>query len=62
MAMFGSFPMVDLWKRYVPKFPKVFSASVWINTFPIWLWERPKTPHVHDTGIFEPVHDAQKQY
>ena len=31
------------------------------RNFSISLWERPKTPHVHDFGISGRVHDSQNK-
>ena len=43
------------------KVPRNYSSSIWYHRISIRLWERPKTPHVHDFGIFEPVTKPQNQ-
>ena len=44
-----------------PTAPHHYSASFSNSYFSISLWERPKTLHLHDFGIFGHVHDSQNQ-
>ena len=54
-CMYGKFV-----EKICLKAPYDYSAPFWISSFEICLWERPKTPHVHDLGIFGRVPDSHK--
>ena len=43
------------------KAPGNYSAPIWSYTFPICLWEHPKTLHVHDFGTLGRVPGSQNQ-
>ena len=43
------------------KAPYDYSASVWISSFSISLWERPKTLYFYDLGISGCVPDPKNQ-
>ena len=51
-----------LWKTYGKKTPEDYLASIWIGNFSISLWERPKTPHSNDFGIWGRVPEPRNQY